>query len=382
MTTPSSTLNRATLHEPAKVPRLVDYTAARLEALCRATGKADEIGGILETYRSLLAPWGDRRLDWASGWVSDISDDHTPVELSVAFAGARAEVRVLFEPQTEEPTLQAHRAAGLAFHRRLEREFGANLERFRLLEELFLPEEMEGAFAVWSSVVFASGVTPAFKTYFNPQARGRARARELTAEALRRLGMPEALAGLEDSALRRGSERDEVKYFALDLSSGSEARVKVYVRHHGATPEELERAASTARSYTPGEVLDFVQAMTAGDAPLQARAPFTCSAFTSGEDPRPAATTVYVPVCAYARDDEAAARRILRYMRQRRLDPAPYEALLRGFANRPLETGVGMQSWFALRRHHGEARFTVYLATEANQVYAPGIIPAPTPALA
>ena len=42
----SSTLNRAKLHEPAEVPRLVNYTAARLEAFCRAAGKADEIGAL------------------------------------------------------------------------------------------------------------------------------------------------------------------------------------------------------------------------------------------------------------------------------------------------------------------------------------------------
>ncbi len=42
----SSTLNRAALHEPAEVPRLVDHTAARLEAGDRAAGKADEIGAL------------------------------------------------------------------------------------------------------------------------------------------------------------------------------------------------------------------------------------------------------------------------------------------------------------------------------------------------
>lgn len=42
----SSTLNRAGSHEPADVPRLVNYTAARLEARYRAAGEADEIGPL------------------------------------------------------------------------------------------------------------------------------------------------------------------------------------------------------------------------------------------------------------------------------------------------------------------------------------------------
>lgn len=42
----SSTLNRAELHVPAEVPRLVNCTAARLEARYRATGKTDEIGPL------------------------------------------------------------------------------------------------------------------------------------------------------------------------------------------------------------------------------------------------------------------------------------------------------------------------------------------------
>ena len=42
----SSTLNRAESHEPADVPRLVNYTAARLEARYRAAGEADQIGPL------------------------------------------------------------------------------------------------------------------------------------------------------------------------------------------------------------------------------------------------------------------------------------------------------------------------------------------------
>ena len=59
----SSTLNRAELHEPAEVPRLVNCTAARLEARYRAAGEAEEIGACTSTisHRSEI-PLGPPRL--------------------------------------------------------------------------------------------------------------------------------------------------------------------------------------------------------------------------------------------------------------------------------------------------------------------------------
>jgi hypothetical protein len=265
----------------------------------------------------------------------------------------------------------------MAFHDRLESEFGACLERYRSIEDLFLPEEMQGPFALWSSVVFRAGRAPEFKTYFNPQARGRGQADSLVQEALLRLDMPYAWPALRESVLRRGAELDELKYFALDLSAEPHARVKIYVRHHLATPGDLETASSAAMSYVEGEALHFARAMRGGDRFFYARSPFTCSAYTSEQHERPVATTVYIPVCAFATDDAAVKRRIREYMLEEGLDPSQYERIVDGFANRPLEAGVGMQAWFALRRYRGKARFTVYLATEANHVHQPGTVPAP-----
>jgi hypothetical protein len=119
--------------------------------------------------------------------------------------------------------------------------------------------------------------------------------------------------------------------------------------------------------------------MRGGDERLTSRAPFTCGSFLEELDDRPAATTLYVPICAYARDDEEARLRVRDYLVGQGSDPALYEAILRGFATRPLDAGVGMQSWVAHRRYEGRARLTVYLGTEALERHAPGAVPAPTP---
>lgn len=358
-------------------PRLVDVCAERLGALARAAGFGDETEAVLKTFRRVVSPC----IPIASSparWTSEISDDHTPVELSAAITDHESDVRVLFEPQGPVPSLAASRSAGLALHEMLERELGADLDRFRIIQDLFLPEDGQGPFALWSSVVFSRGRPPAFKAYFNPQARGFARASALVEEALARLGMTRAWASLSRTITSRGPELDELKYFALDLSSEPQARIKVYVRHHGMSPEQLDLVCSGAREYVPGEAREFARSMRGGAEPMAVRAAATCSAFIEGEDESPLATTVYVPVCAYARDDLVVRNRVNEYLLAQRMDARAYNALLDAFANRPLEAGVGMQSWVAFRRQHGRKRLTVYLATETHEIHAPGSVPAPT----
>lgn len=359
---------------------LVEYTTSRLRRLCIAAGFGDETNEVVGTVRSLMLPWGARPAIQASPWVSEISDDNTPVEFSVALADGHADVRVLFEAQADEPTVEAFRAAGLALHGRLEREFGATLDRFRRLQDLFAPKGMHGPFGLWSAVVFSRGRRPSFKTYFNPQALGVDHAPALVEEALGRLGLERTWASLMLSVLRRG-RLDELKYFSLDLVPGPEARVKVYVRHHDATPDDLEVACMAAKSYVPGEAVAFARAMRGGAKPMAVRAPFTCTAFMGGTDDRPASTTVYVPVCAYAQDDAIVRARVSEYLDRSGIGSKLYTSIVDGFANRPLESGVGMQSWVALRRYEGRAFVMAYLATEAARVFAPGSVPAPTGAV-
>jgi hypothetical protein len=376
----SAVLSRTRGRDSSPPPNsLIDYITARLRRLCTAAGFGEETNEVVGTVRSLMVPWGARPTTPASKWVSEISDDNTPVEFSVALTDGRADVRVLFEAQADEPTLPAYRAAGLALHGRLEREFGATLDRFRRLQDLFVPEGMHGPFALWSAVVFSRGRRPSFKTYFNPQALGMDQTQALVQEALGRLGLHDAWPSLARSVLRRG-RLDELKYFALDLVPGSQARVKVYVRHHDATPDDLERACHAAKSYVPGEAVAFAHAMRGGEKPMAVRAPFTCSAFTGSDGP-PASTTVYVPVCAYAQDDAVVRKRVVDYLDSNGIGSRLYGSIVDGFANRPLESGVGMQAWIALRRNDGKTSIMAYLGTEAARVYAPGCVPAPTGAL-
>jgi tryptophan dimethylallyltransferase len=362
----------------AASPGLVDFATSRFRTLCLGVGYGPDTEPVVATLRNLLATCNVQANGVSSEWVSEISDDTTPIEFSVAIADGKAEVRALFEPGGDEPTISSYREAGLLFNRHLEQTQAADLTRFRQVEDLFLPNGMAGPFAVWSSAVFRPGRPPVFKAYFNPNAQGGDNAAELVHEGLHRLGLQRAWPSLARHILARGSELDELKYFALDLTGEAHARVKVYVRHHAASPEDLEFASSPAHSHVPGEALDFVRAMRGGHDRLNARAAFTCSSFSGEADDRPAATTVYVPVCAYARDDESVRQRVRKYLVAQGGDPTLYDSMLASYANRPLKAGVGMQSWVALRRQEEQVRLTVYLATEAKRVFEPGEIPAPT----
>jgi DMATS type aromatic prenyltransferase len=360
----------------------VEGLARRLAGLCAATGLSAETAATAEqVLRDLIVPWS--RVEAfarapGSGWVSEISDDNTPIEFSVTISPAGSEVRVLFEPQGEEQTLAAHREAALRMHDQLAREHGADLNRFRMISDLFTPPDMQGPFALWSAVVFADGQPPGFKAYFNTQAQGVGSAVALVEEGLRRLGLPGAWRHLAATMARRGPHRDELKYLALDLSASEQARVKVYVRHHEATPEDLEVAASAAPDSTHGEAQDFARAMGGHARRFNERATFTCAAFVGGQDDRPSATTQYVPVCAYALHDLEVEQRVSRYLQTHGMDTEPYRRVLVAFANRPLSAGVGLQSWVAFRRYQGVPRLTIYLGCEARRVFPPGSIPAST----
>jgi DMATS type aromatic prenyltransferase len=374
--------NTTSAATPHGASLLVEELADRLARLCQSTGlDAEASAGADRVFRELVVPWS--RLEAfgrqaPSGWVSEISDDNTPIEFSVTLSPAGNEVRVLFEPQGEEQTLAAHREAALAMHQQLEQHYGADLSRFRLVRDLFTPPEMQGVFALWSAVVFSNGKPPSFKAYFNPQAQGVGSAVALVEEGLCRLGLKNAWPYLAATLARRGPHRDELKYFALDLTASEQARVKVYVRHHEATPEDLEIAAASAPTSTRGEAEEFARAMSGGARRFRERATFTCAAFVGGQDDRPSATTQYVPVCAYALDDLEVQQRVSSYLQAHDMDDGPYRRVLAAFANRRLDQGVGMQSWVAFRRYKGVPRLTVYLGSETRRVFPVGSVPAGT----
>ncbi len=341
-----------------------EFGNARLQALCQAVGYgAEDLRTLQRFFTAMSSPWGTRRIGSVPTWLSDITDDHTPFEFSLALEGSYPEVRFLIEAQNEPTTIQSSWEDGLALNERLNQEFGIPLDRFELVKDLFEPTDPGVRFALWHAFCLKPGGEPEVKVYFNPLARGREHSRFLVEEALARLGFRGAWRFLSEVAMRRGPQ-DYPVYFSLDLSDRRAARIKIYLAHEDASAEDIEKAMSQAREYIPGEARAFCQTLQGHQSRFEApRATLTCWAFTSEDDARPYSATLHCPIRCYSTSDQDSMERIRAV-----LNPQSYAMLdraLHALARRPLEDGVGLIQWASMRRVRGHVRSTFYLATEA-----------------
>jgi DMATS type aromatic prenyltransferase len=311
-------------------------------------------------FEKLAAPWGQRAIGLPPPWASDITDDHSPYELSLAVDGHASELRFLLEVQGQRPSLASNWAASLAMNEWLAAEYGVCLERLEAIAELFAPTQARGRFAMWHAVCLRPGEPPDFKVYLNPQARGPAEARQVVETAMERLGLGESRAHLPPTG-----PDDTFCYFSLDLSARPGARVKVYTAHAHAGIERIEAAIASAQGHEPGRVRDFCRAVGASEGPFNARPVLTCLAFVQGHV-APRTGTVHFPIRSYAANDRAAAQRILQYMPPE--SASIYSGALEAFTSRRLEDGTGMQTYVSLRVEPGHRRLTVYLSPEVYHV--------------
>jgi DMATS type aromatic prenyltransferase len=362
---------------------IADAGIVRLRPLARAVGFESRLGEIEALFRRILGAWADRPVGATAPWPSEIGDDHTPFEWSLAFDGSKhTELRLLAEPLGTPPSLIANRDRAIALLEELEAEGKIALGRFRAIQDLFLPDDARGVFSIWLAVTFNVTGPFEYKLYLNPECRGPALAPALVEEALVRLGFDRAWPRVASTIARRGPVLDELKYFSLDLSATDDARVKVYARHHRPTVDDLELAMRASSSAAPGDVDHFLELLDARkEERLAGRPPATCLAFVAANDDpnEPATSTHHFPVNGYAANDAQVAARIERILADRGLDGAAYRRAIDAFAKKPLADGIGMQSYVSMRRQRGEHHVTVYLAPE---LYRAGTVAkaAPRPA--
>lgn len=350
--------------------------ADRLRKLCEATGMGQCTDSILSTFARLLSPWGDKLVGTSPIWASEVGDDHTPYEFSVAF-GKSPELRLLVEPLGNVPSLLSNRECALAVIEDLASDHAISTKRLRLIEDLFLPAEPQGLFSLWLGASFWAERAPQLKIYLNPEAQGPALAAALVEEAMVRLGFVRAWPAIASSIARRGRDLDELKYFSLDMAPSGDARVKVYVRHLAATVGELERAASVCSRHRAGDVEQFIGAIAeVTEGSLQGRPPATCLSFIEGRD-EPATMTHHFPVNGgYVPDDEQVVQRISAYMVSQGLPADIYQRTVAAIARRPLRDGIGIQSYASFRREGDGMRLTAYYPPE---LYSPGMIASASP---
>jgi DMATS type aromatic prenyltransferase len=323
--------------------------------------------------KDLLGPHGVRPLSQPPVWPSEVADDNSPIEFSVAYNQTEPpSLRILAEVVDAAPGMHANMAAAYAFLDRQTARYGLSTDRLDSIRDVFAAIGPEAVFALWCSLVFRDGRPPEFKIYFSPEAQGVHRAPDLVAEALDRLGLAASYQAMLEHAVRPGElgRLDRLSFFALDLHDGSQSRVKLYVSHHDAQPFHAARAAAIVDDVHAAEVAEFCT--LAGRVGMFTGRPLVSSYTLTEGAVRPIGFSVYVPIRSYVNDDREARDRVLGLMSRYRLDHTLLDRAITALTRRPLESGVGLIAHVSLRLGPPRPGLTVYLSAEAYQVSAPG----------
>jgi DMATS type aromatic prenyltransferase len=353
-------------------PSLYGFTAGQLGRLCSVAGISSEVA--LADLGALLDPIRTRSLTEAPAWPTDISDDHTPVEFSLALqSGMTPTVRVLGEAMSAQPGRRSNLRTALALVDRFAEDRELRLDQFHRIRRLFLDDDPRHDFAMWFSLVYKQQLPPEVKIYFNPDARGTQDAPDRVAEALHQLQLDGAYRTMLDHGVRPGelNRADRFTFFALDLHARPHARVKIYVTHRDAEARDLERAASAVPGADLAALRDFLD-LTGCDRSLTGRPALSGYTFVRGDTARPSTYSLYLPIRDYVRDDEQARDIAVSVLDRFGIDPARLDKALDAVARRPLADGVGMIALLSLRLNpFGPPGVTVYLSSEAYEVFAP-----------
>lgn len=355
---------------PAKT--YVEIGIEKLTTLCSALGMTGKTAEVVEVFRAMTISWGDRKIGESAEWRSETSDDGSPFEFSIALDPNQVELRILIEAQGRDPNLQSNWQAGLELNQYLAKNHNVSLDRFEQIADLYVPTNADAKFSIWHSACFYPDKPSAFKLYLNPQSQQKSRSAAIVEESLVRLGFTHAWPTLAQTAAQRGPDKDEFVYFSLDLTDLPHARVKIYLRHHDATPAELESALSAARNHVPGDAIEFCQAMAAGQAAFSAKPAITAFAWVEEDNATPSSSTLHLPISNYATDDRAVSDLLDLYFVEHHLPVSQYQSAIRALAVRPLADGIGMHSYTSLRRERRQRRVTLYLNPEVNFIRSPG----------
>ncbi|WP_435179426.1 tryptophan dimethylallyltransferase family protein [Actinacidiphila sp. bgisy145] len=323
-----------------------------------------------ETYVQVLAaslgPAATRSLALPPPAPTLLSDDHTPVEYSLAFLpGATPALRVLVEPGCESGDLAENGRTGLRAIRAMAERWDFSTAQLDLLEDLFLPDHPAGPFALWCALELRPGGVPGVKVYLNPAANGPDRRAATLREALRRLGHHQAFDALPPA--------DDHPFLALDLGEWAAPRVKVYCTHDRLTAEQAGRYSRLAPAEGRDQAAEFFDAIAGVEEHgSPTRRALTCYSFTDTATGRPSGFTLHMPVRAYVGHDGAARDRTVRMLERYGMDAGALDRALAAVTSRRLADGVGLVAYVALVHQDGRApRITVYVSAEAYRVQPP-----------
>lgn len=349
---------------------LLEHLSGQLARLCDVAGT--DPATPKELLADLLGCHGSRPLSEPPVWQSNVADDHSPVEFSLAYGrGEPTTLRILGETVGSPPGVQTNIHAAYKFLDMYTGRLGLSTSRLDSVCDLFTTGHPQDSFALWFSMVFRRGVRPELKVYFNPEIKGVGSAPDLVAEALQRLGMATSYRAMLDHAVRPGElgRGDRLSFFALDLHDGPQARVKLYLSHYQAEVRDVVRAAGLVDGVDPVELTEFCVA-AGGTRHFGGRPLVGSYTLVAGAD-KPVGYSIYVPIRGYVNDDQEARDRVMALLSRYGFDCASFDRAIAAVTRRSLRDGVGLIAHVSLRLGPPRPGVTVYLSAEAYQVNRP-----------
>jgi hypothetical protein len=329
----------------------------KLASLCDALGMSAQLGDAKQIFDLFGESWALRTRS-CSHPSSDITDDSSPFEFSVALEDGHPELRLLAEVQSVTANAMSNWAAAWQLTEQLGRIYGVSLTRAHQIADLFEPSADNSVFGLWHAACLRPGHAPTLKLYLNPRARGDELVDASVKEAFDRLGQSESYEWLREHAMLRGS-KDRFAYVSIDLGDHSDVRTKLYVAHHDAVASDVERVMMAVPGHVPGDAVTFCDAMASG--PFRQRPLLTCMAFVSGKR-EPSTCTLHIPIRCYANNDRIVLDRVRRFLSPK--EAALHARAVRSMASRRLDAHAGLQTYTSFRRVEGRKRLTVYLSPE------------------
>ncbi|KAH7309888.1 beta-eliminating lyase [Stachybotrys elegans] len=339
---------RRTYHEEAN---------RQLELLFHAVG---EEAGLKQKQTDALelamSAWGDElipeKLDEFS-WHSNVSNDHSPYELSLAIDPHTGdhELRFLVEAQARENSRAKYQESAIQLNEALLKKYGDTMsfEQFELIRDIFMPLEV----SMWHS--FASSKSAQkWRLYLGPMPADKHQSSAMTRDALKLLGYDDAWKVTESIM----SPDDFIVYICLGCSSSvNDGEIKVYIAHRDATSSTLaEKQLRLCPEASAYEIQNFLVTMSGNSHGPYSNKPVVTTLYFKKKDPKNLTTAIHFPIDANVANDAEAKERIERYM-ENISAPAvyreKYRKTLATMQRRPLASGRGIHSWVSFKQKPG-----------------------------
>jgi len=333
----------------------------RLDALCTVLGATPALRSEAHAlFEDISESWGKLTVGDAPLWPSDITDDGTPFEFSVAFERNRFELRMLFESQQRPITNRSSWDAAIGFNERLRRTGKADLALFDRVSDLFAPTTQKAErFLLWHAAVLRDGAC-LYKAYFNPELEDAAKAAPRVDMALQRLNLPAARRFVKTCTTQLPF-KTRIPYFSVDLEDAASARTKLYLSADSA--EHAMALVAETGGLDPAVCSDWLSTLLGTDRPQRRRPILVCTAFRP--DGAPPDVTVHVPIRCFVANDSEAAERLEGLLSAEQV--ARLRRALEAVSGNDPRSTRGVLTYASLRQSAGALRLTGYLAP---QLYA------------